>query len=354
MFTDTLPIWKNRNIEVPSEYLVNGTYADYKVLVGVEEIYRGRAYRYNNKVEFSINDVASSYLGAAVDLGLDSATWQSEARGSVPFNVYISKDNFITRELFCTISFWYDWSYEEYTGDKLHYLSDPILPLVDKRQVFMFTAMFDSGNVSVSAKETDKGSFETIDSSSFSLGEVKTYIKRLNDIKFQGEFTEAFSSDFLVWRRGINVNEYIINYNNYRSFTVKDTCSRYCLYYLNARGGWDWLIVEGSSTKNYGYDRYTYTQNYDNTTTEFGKVNYKNVINESWTLNTAWINDTQSAKIWNLFGSTKVYLHDMVDGKIMPVLITNTSQVEKNYRNQGRKLYNYTINVEASQIKKRF
>lgn len=351
MFTDIVPIWKNRVIQVPDTYLINGTYVDYKVSVGSSDLYRGRAYRFNNKVEFQINDIAKNYLTGTVDLSFDSDVWQTEQNGSVDFDVYVSKDNFITQEKFCTITFWYDWSYEDYLDN--HYLSDPISNIADKRQVILFTSMFDSGSVVVTGKDNLQGSYSTIDSTTFSAGQVKTYVKRLGDIKLKGEFTEAFSKDFLVWRYIQDLDEFQLNYNNWRTFRIKDTCNRYCLYYLNARGGWDWLLIDGSYSKKYMYDRLHYKQNYDNTKPEFGKVNYQNDITESWSLNTSWMNDTNSAKMWNLFGSTKVYLHDLVEDKIIPVIITDNNQTEKTFRNQGRKMYNYTINVESAQSKKR-
>lgn len=335
--TATLPIWKDTYCS-----LNGNNYIDYRVTADNTEIYRGRCYSFNGEYKFKLNEVCRNYLANSIDFS--NIVWQDDNEQSKLFNIYLTVNGVET--LYSQITFWNDWSYEEYTGDAAHYLSDSIIPVVDKRQYFLFSSLFDASTVSTYANTT------LLDSTAFT-GVAKTYVKFIPDvdIPLAGEFTEAFNSDFLVWKSTLTVDEYTINYNNWKTYTVKNTCKRYCLYYLNAHGGWDWLVIDGNEVKNYNYSRQTYLQNYDNTTLESGKVNYRNDIQESWNLTTGFLTDAQSKQMYNLFGSVSIYLHDLETGRITPVVITNNTQAEKTFKNQGRKLYNYTITVDNAQNK---
>lgn len=125
---------------------------------------------------------------------------------------------------------------------------------------------------------------------------------------------------------------------------------RYVLYYLNRYGGMDSFVLEGKCVKTDNYTPYYITSTYDNNTTEFGKKIYHNDITSTYNLITGWLKDSESENLaFNLLSSNLVYLHDIKEDKIMPVVITNTSVDYKTFRNQNNKLYNYTISVECSQ-----
>ena len=53
----------------------------------------------------------------------------------------------------------------------------------------------------------------------------------------------------------------------------------------------------------------------------------------------------------NLIETTKAYLFELDTNNYIPVLINTTSVDIKTYRNQGRKLFTYTIEVQESQNK---
>ena len=125
---------------------------------------------------------------------------------------------------------------------------------------------------------------------------------------------------------------------------------RYVLYYLNRYSGMDALVLEGNCKKKDSFSPYYIEGSYNNATTEFGKKIYHNDIKTSYELHTGWLNDKESENIaYNLFSSNLVYLHDLKEDKIMPVVITNTEVDYKTFRNNNNKLYTYTINVECSQ-----
>lgn len=125
---------------------------------------------------------------------------------------------------------------------------------------------------------------------------------------------------------------------------------RYVLYYLNRYSGMDALVLEGNCKKKDSFSPYYIEAPYNNTTTEFGKKIYHNDIKTRYELHTGWLSDKESENIaYNLFSSNLVYLHDLKENKISPVVIANTEVDYKTFRNNNNKLYTYTINVECSQ-----
>lgn len=130
-------------------------------------------------------------------------------------------------------------------------------------------------------------------------------------------------------------------------------CGKYALLYLNSYGGWDSFLIEGKSEKTDRYTSYTTTQFYNNTTNEFGKNRYVNEITSEWELHTGWLNDGQSANVvQNLLSSNKVYLQDIDNNRIIPVVITNTDAVYKQFKNE-KMFVSYEIQIEESQSKER-
>ena len=99
--------------------------------------------------------------------------------------------------------------------------------------------------------------------------------------------------------------------------------------------------------------RLSYNKPYEANSTQYGKVNYLTKIEESWELNTSFLNDLQSSKMIHLLASNNLYLQDLNTGTITPVNITNSNCEHKTYKNQGRKMSTYTITVTNSQNKYR-
>ena len=126
----------------------------------------------------------------------------------------------------------------------------------------------------------------------------------------------------------------------------------YVLYYCNPYGGWDWFPIMGKVTKTDAVDTYTYTKNYSNTTSEFGRYRYLTEIKTTYRLTTNFLKQEQSDRMWELIESNCVYLHDLAEDKIHPVLITNT-EVEHKRKTRQQKLISYEIIAETSQTRER-
>lgn len=138
-------------------------------------------------------------------------------------------------------------------------------------------------------------------------------------------------------------------------YTGETVCdAEFALYYLNARGGWDAFVIEGAAIRTDKVDRHQYNKTYNNQTIEYEKNTYISEISSSWRLSTGLLDDAQAHNLcWNLLSSNRVYLHDLKENRIIPVIITNTDNVYNTYRNNGHQTIQYEIAVSESQTKLR-
>lgn len=133
-----------------------------------------------------------------------------------------------------------------------------------------------------------------------------------------------------------------------RQYRVKKTCAQYCIYYLNAHGGFDHLLINGNTLRTDAYTHSEVTRDIDNTTLRHSRDYASTTIKRKWQLHTDTLTDAQWALTHHILGSTQVYLHDLEADEITPVVITSSQAEYKTYRNQGNKKSHLTIEVEAS------
>lgn len=127
-------------------------------------------------------------------------------------------------------------------------------------------------------------------------------------------------------------------------------CGDFVLYYANAYGGWDALLVKGTTKKTDNIEHMNYRRKSRNLS-DFSKVNYQNNITPTWSLNTGIT--VNGKKMYHLLESNMVYLHNLETNEIIPVVITNAQCEYLDYTNNGKKPYYYNITVEESNLKLR-
>ena len=146
----------------------------------------------------------------------------------------------------------------------------------------------------------------------------------------------------------------VTNSLNGDTYNVLADCGEYALYYLNAYGGWDALLIDGTVLKKSTITQYTTDRNYNNNSIEFEQVKYINEVQDAYEINTGFLTDEQAANLSkNLIPSKEVYLHFISGNKIIPVLITDTSVTYQTYQTNNLQMPQYKINVKESQIKLR-
>lgn len=133
-----------------------------------------------------------------------------------------------------------------------------------------------------------------------------------------------------------------------------DYCGYGALYYSNNMGGWDSFLIEGTVVKKDTYQRYTINNKWIADTLKPGTRTLVNTIDESWTLKTHLLTDNETKILAeNLYGSNNIFFHNFADGKITPVIITDTSVEYKNLRANKNKRFYLTINIKSTQPKQR-
>jgi hypothetical protein len=127
------------------------------------------------------------------------------------------------------------------------------------------------------------------------------------------------------------------------------SCHTHALYYVNAYGGWDFLLLEGRTIETDSYTRHEHKQEYDNRdVANRGTKNYLNEVAKSYVLHTGWLFGDQASRVHHLLGSTEVYLFEIQSQRMIPVTITDNSCKYKTFQNEGGKLVEYEINVKVA------
>ena len=138
------------------------------------------------------------------------------------------------------------------------------------------------------------------------------------------------------------------------AYNVLADCGEYALYYLNAYGGWDALLIDGTVLKKSTIKQYTTDRNINNNKIEFEQTKCINEIQDAYEINTGFLTDEQAANLSkNLIPSKEVYLHFISKDKIIPVLITDANVTYQTYQTNNLQMPQYKINVKESQIKLR-
>lgn len=327
--SDIAPIWKDY---IWAEETIND-FIEYHLDDGGTTIYAGKAYKYPDadRVEFLLNSVTENYLSNGISFPTVSST-------SVMPN-YLKDFTLVTstgNEK--PIIFFNDWSYKDTDLTSGYFLSDPITGLIDPRQYVMASWLLPTGEGVVNRFFYKDGIQTATDVTLKSGINGYTFVENITN-------RQLGCGDYIVIAFVVSgtISQKQIKY------TIDNTGKDYVLYYVNAAGGWDSLLIEGNVKKTDEFESESFIKRVLRPSTEFARNKYLNTITSSWTLYTGYLNDEQASKMYNLLESTQVYLHNLKDNTITPVLITDTSCEYKTYTNQGKNKFYYTINVESSQ-----
>lgn len=333
------PIWKRYFVNLGSaesaEYVISYNHGD-----SLNAIYSGKAWKKpgEESIKICINDVCADWL---VNTFPSLSEGFSRTDMPVEFVVQsISAAGVYTEE--SRVRFINDWSYDSGYNPEVQGLALPINGRYDARQWLLWTAL-----------DTSEVEAEVILSNGESF---KVFIP----VEISADFNADFNEDFAIAARSAgsgtavfspsqwgDVSRVIINGVEYH---CAKGCARYVLYYLNAHGGWDSLLIEGAASEEDRLTRHTMTKA---GAYEREKVNYLNEIQKSITLHTSWLSDEQSLRMHHLLNSTDVYLHDLEKNSILPVILEGSSTPYKTYKGEGGKLVNYTIQVTIAQSRMR-
>lgn len=336
-----IPIWKDKFVTLGAAEAVQ-----YRITLADtgEVIYSGKAYRRPGETNAvaRVNDVCADWLENVLP-NLSQAEF-TQLSLPVSFNVQtLSGSSWTTRE---SVQFLNDWSYDYGYDPAVMGMSFPVNGLIDSRMPLVWTGL----NVSQVTMTIRYGNGTT--------AQVIVPVAISDD--FNADFNDDFSQS--VRSAGSGTAVFLLDdWDDVESVTIGSStfkvvtdCAKYALYYVNAYGGWDCLCILGNSVEADELKRYTMEVDYDNRDIRNrGIRNYVNEVTKGFTLHTGWLLDDQGERMHHLINSTNVYLYDIANGEMIPVIVTDNTCEYRTYKNQGNRLVDYTIRVEVAQHRER-
>ena len=310
-----IPIWKDKVVSIGTAD------TEFRITKDGVVIYTGKASLRPGAVyaNVRINDICADHLTQSLPTLTDRA-WSA---ADIPTFVVQALVGGVWTN-YGTVYFYPDWSYDYgFTGDGLSF---PINGRVDKRMWIFASVLEKSSPLTANYRKSDG----------------TTSIRSATISPSPGTGTAAFKVNALANTVRITVN----GVNHY----VVTECAKYALYYVNAYGGWDQFLIEGTTVESDSAERFNREMEYDNTQlVNRGRENYLNEVTKSWTFNTGLLNDDEASRMHHLLGSCLIYLFDIATGDMIPVVMQTNTWDYKTFKNQGRKMFNYTFTVELAQ-----
>lgn len=327
------PIWKDRIVTLAS----GSEYADFEIRLddaAGDLIYSGRAYRRPGSADVvaRINDICADYLSNPIP---NIAPGFTSLLSAVTFAVVVYGS------VVDTVTFFDDWSYDPDFDPATDPLADPVNGELDPRQWLLHTVL---GGAVTAVLTFQDGTTQNVPLS----------------VVLAGSFGSAFSDAFDYASPG-GAGTAVLDLSQYPGlasvtiggtvYTVRpDGCARYAAYYVNARGGWDSLILDGYDTRRDQLVRHTTLTDYDNADLAArGRRDYVIEVTPGWTLRTRRLTDEQSARMHNLLNSPQVYLCDLAEGRFCPVVLTDTDYTRQSFKGNGLQPNQYTFNANLAQ-----
>ena len=331
------PIWKDYFVT-----LGTGVVIPFRIRVQDQSgdiIYNGKSHikpgKTNNSIR--INDICADYLTNALP-ALSQAEFSAL---SFPLNFVVEaflQDWNIAGQ----VQFMNDWSYDDSYNPATMGMSFPVNGRIDSRQWLVYTA-YNASTITATLTFTDGTTSQVI-----------------IPVEISADFSDDFNTDFARSARAAGSGTAVFDLSawenvasvtiNGKTWEVVTDCKEWVVYYVNAYGGWDSLLIEGNTIETDSLKRHTREMEYDNRSIQNrGTQNYVNEITKSFTLHTSWMSDAESLRMHHLLNSTEVYLFNINTGEMIPVTLNNTTTEFKTYKNNGGRLVNYTIDATLAQ-----
>jgi len=362
------PIWKRVEYDLKHEAHLTGDSVRYRIRViddiqdagdptEGEVIHEGIATTSTaggQSIIISPNEVAADYLSAPFQ-NTTGGGWHSQLLGR-----YFCLDYWDTDGLWIAQTYWAiyaDWSYDYDFDIEAMGLSHPIRAVAVPNQWLVASVVDWDDQRQVNFLLT------------YANGTTQTIAQ---DLFRAADFNSDFNADFAISAGEYNVAGYAALYLGAYAGLVKvqvvypaatdiilaeykvaeQACKRYALYYRNAYGGMDSLLLDGVQRKE-NYARSTITRKIDNSVRGARAIqNYRNGLTEGWELRLNNLTDAEAARMHHLVGSTEVYLCDLIADTLTPLVLTDTECVDRTFAN-GRKRIDWKLAATTAQVMRR-
>lgn len=318
------PIWKDY-------YVILGdvSSAEYSItLVDGTIIFSGKAYRRPGmtSLKVKINDICADYLE---QLCIEESANDGFAKNTLAVTFKVVKGSSVMAE----VTFVNDWSYD-LTKEDDGVLSSPINGVFDVRMPLLYS-ISEAATINIDAQDT-AADFNIDFSKDFSIGDDRAWQV------VAGSAGTLTLRDVFAEKGDVTINGKV--------YHGVSSCATHALYYVNAFGGWDFLLLDGRVVETDNYVRKEASMEYDNREISArGSRNYVNEVSKTFFAQTGWLFGDQGKKMHHLLGSTMVYLYDIEKDKMLPVVLSDTLCKYKTYKSEGGRLVNYTLNLRLAQ-----
>ena len=323
------PIWKDYYVNLGS-----ADSAEFSISVGGSIIYSGKAYKRpgDDNISIKINDICADYLEGQKMQDGELIEGFIPADIATEFKVLNSIGSLIE-----SVTFVNDWSYD-YDKQDDGVLSAPINAVFDVRMPLLYSVS-KAQVIEIDAQDTH-ADFNIDFSKDFYVGFDRTW-----KLEAGAAGTAILKAIFE------NHGEVKVGKTKYLGIT---SCATHALYYINAYGGWDFLLMQGRTIETDVYSRKVFKRGYDNRSVQNrGTVNHINEINKTYVLHTGHLLGDQGQRMHHLLGSTDVFMFDIANQRMIPVVINDGECRYKSYGSEGGRLVDYEISVSVAQNRMR-
>lgn len=340
-----LPIWKDHTVDLGAAL---GWDTDVRIREAINSsvVYEGRVRRAPGQLHFymKVNDICADWI----EHTLPTLSQADLTPTNLPVTFYVLTVAGGVETLVGTVQFYGDWSYDPAFDYATMGLSHPINGRVDARQWIPVTAI-DANDITMEITYND-GTVQTV---TIPLSHLGDFNDDFNDDFAKSLVLAGSGSAFFDLSQWDNVNHIVLN--GLARYDVVTECAHHALYYLNAYGGWDTFLVEGNFKQEDALTRHTIAQDYNNANVPArGLRDYAIELERNVILHTGYLADEQSLRMHHLLNSPDVYLWDFAEETMTPVVLTGTPTEYKTYKNNGRRMVDYTITARiAKQMERR-
>lgn len=301
---EMIPIW--RDIEI--EYNTSDDYCVYEITNNGRTIYTGKAYKKpnSNYCYFKINKIIENYLEKSYNP--DGGDIQNT--GGV-IKVELSIDNALYN------SYWFVWNWDYVTEE------------IPSNQLVVL-------NRSINGKYASGGKMlatilNTYDTTkTINIGGVNRSVGANSITTFTLNDTSGDK---------INIGDI--------SYDVVKNCIEYQLIYLNKIGGYDVVNLNGRTQIEDEFEGLEHVKTILNTSNYHEKNKWLNEVKRVFNGNIFWLNNEQAERLQHLYSSIQVWLYDIKNDRMIPVVIEDKSI---DYQN-NKKLISFNVRVSESKTK---
>lgn len=315
------PIWKTQNIEFKGEPQEE---IDYVITANGKTVHNARVMLgKDGKYSLELNELLRYYMKTVFD------PWDNDyiqdTGGYMSGEVAVKTGD--VYETYCEYVTWNDCSYN---SEERVITNEPIEYKFDRRQMIPISILSKYGKADLVVDRTREA--------------VGSKISRRYEISnsMQTAFciADGYYAFYATATYGDNIEE--INFK-------LDECSNatHCLYYQNAYGGIDYLLVRGNVKKKDNISRTTVKRARDTSKPSHSTVVTHTEIETTYEVWTHYLNDRQSKRMHHLVESPLVWLHDLETQDIIPVVMNDsTHEYKKRVKGEGLVYYKISL-VEA-------